>query len=287
MIEVCRTYRCCADFREQQKGEVMNLESVQAQLAAVEKNIANLEGMCNILSPEAIQEALTPLLEKKVELEAQISSGSYSATATGGSVIAQGPGATAVASRGVSVGGSVGGSIITGDNSQVSGIQAHTIGAENVVSGVQQLGGRGADSANWVELAKALGTGSIKADSIEAKNVVSGLQFIADPNQATPEQLRQELAMLKAQLATAITAGEIEDAGDVEDVQGELSIAEAELRKLAPNGNRVVRKLKTVTDILTESATAAQAAKKTGVAIIKLAPVAAVLYQIATNLFAN
>ena len=265
----------------------MSTESVQAQLAAVEQNIASLEGMANILSPEALQEALTPLLEKKAELEAQLPSSSYSATATGGSVVAQGPGATAVGPRGVSVGGSVGGSIITGDSSQASGIQAHTIKADNVVSGVQQQGSSGADAADLVALAKALGTGSIKANSIEAKNVVSGLQFIADPNQATPEQLRQELAVLKAQLADAIAAGEIEDAGDAEDVQDELTTAAAELAKAEPNGGRVVRKLKAVTEILTESATAAQAAKKTGMAILKLAPVAAALYQIATNLFAG
>ena len=203
------------------------------------------------------------------------------------SSVAIGRGATAVGERGVSVGGSVGGSIITGDGSEASGIQAHTIKADHVVSGVQQLGGSAADSADLVALAKALGTGSIKADSIEAKNVVSGLQYISDPNQATPDQLRRELAALKMQLEQAIAAGEIEDAGNAEDLQAGLTTAEAELAKPNPSGNRVVRKLKTVTEILTESATAAQAAKKTGVAILKLAPVAATLYQIATNLFAR
>ena len=190
-----------------------------------------------------------------------------------------------VGERGVNVGGSVGGSIITGDGSKASGIQAHTIKADDVVSGVQQQGGTAADSADLVALAKALGTGSIKANSIEAKRVVSGLQFIADPNRATPNQLRQELALLKTQLAAAIAAGEIEDAGDAEDMQAGLTTAETELAKAEPNGNRVVRTLKTVTDILTQSAMAAQAAKKAGAAIVKLAPVAATLYQIATNLF--
>lgn len=265
----------------------MNKQTVQAQLAQVEKSIADLKGMHNVLSAEKIQESLAPLLEKKAELEAQLPPGSYSASAADRSVIAQGPGSTAVGPRGVSVGGSVGGSIITGDDSQASGIQAHTIKADNVVSGVQQQGGSGADSADLVALAKALGTGSIKANSIEAKNVVSGLQFITDPNQATPEQLRQELAALKIQLAEAIAAGEIEDASNAEDVQAELATAEAELAKAAPSGSRIIRKLKAVTEILTESATAAQAAKKTGLAIIKLAPVAAALYQIATNLFAG
>ena len=59
-----------------------------------------------------------------------------------------------------------------------------------------------------------------------------------------------------------------------------LDLAQAE-----PEGNRVVRNLKTATEILTTSAGAAQAAGKAGIALIKLAPLAAALYQIATHLF--
>jgi hypothetical protein len=192
---------------------------------------------------------------------------------------------TAIGERGVNVGGSVGGSIITGDSGSVGGIQAHTIEAEHVVSGVQQIGGEASQAADLVELAKALGSGSIKADSIKAKNVVTGLQYIADPAQATPDQLRQELARLQAQLAEAIAAGDFENAGDAEDAQADLTAAEAELAQPEPQGNRVVRKLKAVTEILTESAGAAQAAGKAGIALIKLAPVAAALYQIAAKMF--
>jgi hypothetical protein len=90
---------------------------------------------------------------------------------------------------------------------------------------------------------------------------------------------------LKQQLAEAIAAGEIDKAGDAEDVQADLIEVETELAKTEPQGNRVLRKLKSVTDILTESATVAQKAGKVGLAIIKLAPVAATLYQIAVNLF--
>ena len=51
----------------------------------------------------------------------------YQATADHGSAVAQGTGATAVAGRGVSVGGSVGGPIVTGDHNVVAGRDA-TVG---------------------------------------------------------------------------------------------------------------------------------------------------------------
>ena len=232
---------------------------------------------------------LAPLLEKKAELEAQLPPGSYSASATEGGAVAQGTGATAVGERGVHVGGNVGGSIITGDGSQASGIQANTIKADNVVHRV--CSSREAvvpTAADLVDAGQSIGhTAAFKADSIEAKNVVSGFQYIADPAQATPEQLRQELTVLQKQLKAAIAAGEFENEGDAQDAQEDLAEAEKELAKAEPQGNRVVRKLKAVTEVLTESASAAEAAKKTGLAIIKLAPVAAALYQIATNLFAG
>ncbi len=159
-----------------------------------------------------------------------------------------GQSATAVGERGVNVGGDVGDSVITGDKGQANSIQAH---------------------------------------SIEAKNVVSGLQYITDPNQATPEQLRQELITLQTQLVEAIAAGEFENAADVADIQIELATVKEEFAKPQPQGSRIVRKLKIVAEILTESASTAQAAGKTGLAIIKLAPVAAALYQIATKMFAG
>ncbi len=49
---------------------------------------------------------------------------SYQATATGGSAIAQGTGATAVGPRGVNVGGTVSGHIVTGDHNVVAGRDA-------------------------------------------------------------------------------------------------------------------------------------------------------------------
>ena len=263
----------------------MDKQTLQAQLAAVEKQLADLESLRGTLSPAQFQAMVAPLQEKKAELAAQLTGATYWAAVSGSGVVVRGVGSTAVGERGVNVSGSVGGSIITGDSGSVGGIQAHTIKAENLVSGVQQIGGAAADSADLVELAKALGSGSIKADSIEAKNVVAGLQFIADPSQATPDELRQEIAALQQQLAEAIAAGDFPNAGDAEDAQADLAAAEKELTAPEPQGSRVVRKLKAATEILTESAGAAQAAGKVGIALIKLAPVAAALYQIATTMF--
>jgi len=256
-------------------------QTLQAQFAAIEKQLADLESLRGTLSPAQFQATIAPLQERKAELEAQLAG----AAAAGSGAVAQGSGATAVGERGVNVTGNVGGSIITGDSGRVGGIQAHTIKADNLVSGVQQIGGAAADSAGLVELAKALGSGSIKADSIEAKNVVAGLQFITDPAQATPDELRQEIAALQQQLAEAIAAGEFTNASDAEDVQSDLAAAEKELAAPEPQGSRVVRKLKAATEILTESAGTAQAAGKGDIALIKLAPVAAALYQIASRLF--
>ena len=172
-----------------------------------------------------------------------------------------------------------------GEQGKVGGIRAKTIKADNVVQGVQQLGGDLADADKAVRLAEALRSGSISADSIEAKNVVAGFQYIADPAQATPDELRQEISHLRQQLAAALAAGEIEAGADVEDVQDALDKAETDLAQPQPQGNRVIRKLKEAADILTEGAKATEAAQKVGQALIKLAPVAATLYQIATKLF--
>ncbi len=262
----------------------MNQQELQAQLTQVEKSITDAEAMRGILSEAQLQATLAPLQQKKAELEAQLSGATYTASVSGSGAVAQGAGSTSVGERGVNV-GSVSGSIITGDGSTSGGIHANKIEAENVVSGVQMVGGDAAEAAGLVDLAQALGSGSIKADSIEARNVVAGLQYIKDPNQATPAQLRQELASLQKQLAEAIAAGEMENAGDAADVQSALAVAETELAQPEPQGTRVVRHLKTATEILTTSAGAAQAAGKAGIALIKLAPVMAALYQIATRLF--
>lgn len=259
----------------------MNEQKLQSELEKVENAIAAQETLRGTLPDAQIEATLAPLRQKREALAAQLAQAGVS----GSGAVAQGADSKAVGERGVMVGGDVGGSIITGDQSEVGGIRAHRIDAENVVQGMQQLGGDLGSAADAAALAEALSRGSISADSIQAKNVVAGLQYIADPNQATPEQLRQEVAALKQQLADAVAAGAAAADADVADAQEALSKAEDELAKTEPHGGRILRKLKEAADILTESAKATDAARKAGQALVKLAPVAAALYQIATKLF--
>lgn len=259
----------------------MDKNKIQSELDKINQDIVVQERLRDTLTDDELAAALAPLQRKQAELAAQLAS----ANVSGSGAIAQGSGSQAVGERGVLVEGNVGGSIITGDQSQEGGIQAKTIKAENVVQGMQQLGGDLSQAAEAVALAEALRGGTITADSIEAKNVVAGFQYITDPARATPDQLRQEVAELKRQLAVAIAAGEVESNADVEDVQDALAAAETELDKPEPQGNRIVRKLKEAATILTESAKVTDAARKAGQALIKLAPVASALYQIATKLF--
>lgn len=262
----------------------MNPIDIQAALAKINQAITAQEALRGTLSDAHVEAQLGPLRQKQAELQAQLAATDQTA---GSGAVALGDGAKAVGERGVMVEGSVSGSIITGDQSGVGGIRANKIVADNVVSGMQQLGGKLGSAADAVALAEALKGGSISADSIEAKNVVAGFQYIADPAQATPEELRQELAALQQQLAATIAAGDIEAAGDVEDAQDALAKAEAELAKDEPQGSRIIRKLKEATEIFTEGAKATEAVQGAAAALAKLAPVAAALYQIATKIFSG
>src|SRR5260370_32509997 len=104
-------------------------------------------------------------------------------------------------------------------NEEPGGIHAKRIKAENVVSGVQVQGGDMQTAATLIQLAQAIRRGEINADEIEARHLVSGLQYIADPTQASAEDLRRELAALRTQLEQAIVAQEISDVADAEDAQ--------------------------------------------------------------------
>jgi hypothetical protein len=134
-------------------------------------------------------------------------------------------------------------------------------------------------------LAEALRQGTITADSIQARNAVAGFQYIADPAQATADELRQEVARLRQELAAAVSAGDLAQTADVEDAQDALARAEAELAGDAPQGRRVIRKLREAADVLAEATRTAEAARQAGGALVKLAPAAAALYQIAQQLF--
>src|SRR5258708_5520470 len=172
----------------------------------------------------------------------------------------------------------------TNENEEPGGIRAKRIKAENVVSGVQVQGGDAQTASTLIQLAQAIRRGDISADEIETHHLVSGLQYIADPTQASVEDLRRELAALRAKLEQAIAGQEIPDVADAEDAQESLKSAEDELAKPQPHSNRVLRELDEFSQIMTRSAETAEAAGKLGSSVMQLAPLAAAVWQIAQKL---
>jgi hypothetical protein len=166
-----------------------------------------------------------------------------------------------------------------------SGIRARRIEADNVVSGVQIQGGDAQTASSLIQLAQSIRQGHISAEEIKARNLVSGLQYIADPAQASVEDLRRELLALRTQLEQAIASQEFTDPADAEDATESLVTVETELAKPKPSGNRVLRKMDEFSQIITRTAETADAAGKLGALVIHLAPVAATLWQVAQHLF--
>jgi hypothetical protein len=165
------------------------------------------------------------------------------------------------------------------------GIHAKTIRAENVVDGVLMEGGDTQTADSLLNLAKGLQTGGIHADDIQAKNLVTGLHYIHDPKSATTEDLQKEVTELENQIHRMIQSGEITDPGDAEDLEAAAAEAKKELARPEPRGGKIIRRLKTVTDILTQTAETAKAAGNLQTQAIKLAPTAALIYSIAAGLF--
>ncbi len=163
---------------------------------------------------------------------------------------------------------------------QTAGIHATgKITAKNIVQGRQQLGG------DPITAPIETGGGSITAAEMEADNIVVGLQYIADPANVTADELRQEVAALKEQLNAAIADGDVKQDGNVTDAQIALNAAEEELAQEEPEGNRIIRNLKTAADLLTETVKTTDAARKAGLALGKLGMTAYTLYNIGQNLF--
>jgi hypothetical protein len=239
--------------------------------------------------------ALLKDYERAKEEYVAASGPSYDATLEGSGAIAQGEGAVAAGERGVAIGGSGSGTVVTGDGNvigdhssgrvQKGGIHADRIEAENVVDGVQMQGGTPVDADQLIELAQAIRRGGITAAEIRAGSVVSGLQFLTGAPPESPADLQREVAALRRQVAQAVVDGEIASAGDAEDVTDALDKAEEELSKPDPEGRRVVRKLETAAEILTGTAETARAARNVGLEVIRLAPVAAALVQLAHAIF--
>src|SRR5258708_3840964 len=119
------------------------------------------------------------------------------------------------------------------------GIHARRIEADNVVSGAQIQGGDAQTASSLIHLAQSIRRGEIRAEEMKAHHLVSGLQNIADPAQASVEDLRHELLALRIQLEQAIASQEFSDPADAEDARESLATTETELAKPQPNGNRV------------------------------------------------
>jgi hypothetical protein len=112
----------------------MNNQTIEKELEQVEEAIQNLENLRGIMTEDQLRTALAPLLQKKADLQSQLSGTTYSVSVSGGGAIAQGSGATAVGERGVNIGGNVTGNIITGD----------THATTNIIYGVTSASGAAA-----------------------------------------------------------------------------------------------------------------------------------------------
>ncbi len=207
----------------------------------------------------------------------------FQATLTGSGTVVQGNKNTILGERAVNVKGDVHGSIITGDQS--GGIRAAKIEAEHVVSGLQQHGGRLTPSDELSKLVEVAKAGGITADTIKATTVVSGVQYLAVDQISSSDQLKAEVDKLQQQLTDAIAANEIPNDGDAEDAADAIEKTAAELKKPEPTGNRIVRKLGELKEILERSAEVAESAGNSGLKIIRLIPIAAGLLKAARLLF--
>jgi hypothetical protein len=176
--------------------------------------------------------------------------------------------------------------LFVSEKGQQSGnIRAKRIEADNVNTGHYIEGGDPKDIAALIQATQGLRSGDIDTDMLLTKNLNTGLQYIADPSQANVEDLRNEVNSLRSKLKQAIAAQEIADEGDAQDAQESLTAAETELAKPEPKGERVIRKLNEANTILVKSAAAAETAGKLSAQVIKLAPIATVIWQVAQHLF--
>ena len=116
----------------------MGNQEIQQELAKIEKEIAALEVLRGTLPDERIEATLTHLRRKKAQLTGRLPTGqgtTYEAKVKGGGAVAQGPGATAVGSRGVQVGGSAGGSVVTGDSNRLTQVGGDQVGGDKITTG--------------------------------------------------------------------------------------------------------------------------------------------------------
>lgn len=162
------------------------------------------------------------------------------------------------------------------------GIHVEHIVSENVVSGIQIKVGDAQSAAAFVRLAQAIQRGDISVEEIKICHLISGLQNIANSTKAKMEELDRKLLALRTKLELRLAAQEIPDTADAEDARESLTIAEDELAKLQPLGNRVLRKLDAFGYNVTCNGQTPTG--KLGAMAIQLAPLAAIVRQVVQKL---
>ena len=214
------------------------------------------------------------------------------ATLEGEGSIAQGGSVSLGAGAIYIVGNVEGGQLVSGSNNTVGGQDAQRGGirvgkivdSDDVTIGANLQGGSAADAA---ALTREIMSGGITVDEVTRSNKLTvGLHHIADPASATLDDLRQEVAALREQLAALSAEASLnsEESQDAEEAATDLATAHAELAKAEPHKGRVLRNLKKATEVLTTGAEAAEAGEKVGGTLLKLAPLAALVYQLAQRL---
>ncbi len=161
-----------------------------------------------------------------------------------------------------------------------------SIQAENIVTGVQAQGGDTEMAQKFLDAAQQLKSGGVEAaQDIITRNIVTGFQYLGHNGQLSREQFEQELVALRAQLAQAIQANEIEDAYEAEDVQQAVERAIEQTQAEQPEASKISGQLEKAATIIESAAKTAQAAKMFGATIIKLAPVVMGLVKAAELFF--
>jgi len=254
-----------------------NVKKLRQGLTLIEQEITRLEAR----SAPQDRAALANLRTQHNALVKQL---------TGTAAIAQ-HGSTAQGPNTIHIGGyAEKNTIIQGNENVVGSPRAQTGGVrighikaqEKVTVGVDTTGGSLEAGA---KLAKDILSGNFSIDDIEGKNVVVGLRHVKNLAQPTQEELRQEVAHLRSLLEAAIEAGEITDNDAAEDAMDDLDKVNQELNKDNPNEWRVMHKLNSATDVLIKCSETSEAVGNIGGLLLKIAPAAALLTQLAQSFF--
>lgn len=98
-------------------------------------------------------------------------------------------------------------------------------------------------------------------------------------------ELAQQIAQLRTEIDKILQAGEIQNQGDVEDVNDAVEKANTEVGKDAPDGERVVRHLTVLTTILEKTSAMLQASGAVGAYVLGVVPYAQKILEFARAFF--